>query len=94
MATKGDPIIQIGVILSKLGSTEPPEKHIFVLGTCDEIPEGKVHSYKDERKMLLGFFQWIGEQDIDIFMGYNIFGFDEKYVWERCDQSSGATSEI
>jgi DNA polymerase elongation subunit (family B) len=26
------------------------------------------------------------EQEIDIFVGYNIFGFDEKYVWERCDQ--------
>jgi DNA polymerase elongation subunit (family B) len=86
MATKGDPIIQIGVILSALGSTAPPEKHIFVFGTCDQIPEGVVHSYKDERKMLLGFFEWIGEQDIDIFMGYNIFGFDEKYTWERCDQ--------
>jgi DNA polymerase elongation subunit (family B) len=86
MATKGDPIIQIGVILSKLGSTELPEKHIFVLDTCDDIPEGKVYSYKDERKLLLGWFQWLGEQDIDIFMGYNIFGFDEKYVWERCDQ--------
>jgi DNA polymerase elongation subunit (family B) len=86
MATKGDPIIQIGVILSALGSTAPPEKHIFVLGTCDQIPEGVVHAYKDERKMLLGFFEWVGEQDIDIFMGYNIFGFDEKYTWERCDQ--------
>ena len=86
MATKGDPIIQIGVILATLGSVTPPEKHIFVLGTCDQIPEGIVHSFKDERKMLLGFFRWIGEQDIDIFMGYNIFGFDEKYVWERCDQ--------
>lgn len=86
MATKGDPIIQIGVILSALGSTSSPEKHIFVFGTCDQIPEGVVHAYKDERKMLLGFFEWIGEQDIDIFMGYNIFGFDEKYTWERCDQ--------
>ena len=86
MATKGDPIIQIGVILATLGSTAAPEKHIFVLGTCDQIPEGIVHSFQDERKMLLGFFRWIGEQDIDIFMGYNIFGFDEKYVWERCDQ--------
>jgi DNA polymerase elongation subunit (family B) len=86
MATKGDPIIQIGVILSKLGSTETPEKYIFVLGSCDEIPEGKVYAYKDERKLLLGWFQWLSEQDIDIFIGYNIFGFDEKYVWERCQQ--------
>ncbi len=86
MATRGDPIIQIGCILSQLGSTEPPEKHIFTLGTCTDIPEGTVHAYKDERKLLLGWFNWIGTHDIDIFMGYNIFGFDEKYVWERCDQ--------
>lgn len=44
MATKGDPIIQIGVIVSYLGSSAPTEKHIFVLGTCDTIPEGVVHS--------------------------------------------------
>jgi DNA polymerase elongation subunit (family B) len=93
MATKGDPIIQIGVILTTLGSTEPPEKHIFVLGTCDQIPEGKVYSYKDERKMLVGFFQWINEQEIDIFTGYNIFGFDEKYVMERCEQLGLAVKE-
>jgi DNA polymerase elongation subunit (family B) len=86
MATKGDPIIQIGVILSVLGSTAPPEKHIFVFGTCDTIPEGVVHSYKTERKLLSGWFQWLEQQDIDIFMGYNIFGFDEKYVMERCEQ--------
>lgn len=86
MATKGDPIIQIGVILSTLGSTAPPLKHIFVFGTCDTIPEGIVHSYKTERKLLSGWFQWLEEQDIDIFMGYNIFGFDEKYVMERCEQ--------
>lgn len=86
MATRGDPIIQIGCILSQLGSSAPPEKHIFTLGTCTNIPEGTVHAFKDERKLLVGWFNWIGTHDIDIFMGYNIFGFDEKYVWERCDQ--------
>jgi len=85
MATKGDPIIQIGVILSKLGSSLT-EKHIFVLDTCDEIPEGIVHSFPTEKKMLLAWFEWIVEKDVDIMMGYNIFGFDEKYVWERCEQ--------
>jgi DNA polymerase delta subunit 1 len=86
MATKGDPIIQIGVILSRLGSTEPPEKHIFVLGTCTKIPEGTVYECKTEKTLLLKFFEWINTNEIDIFMGYNIFGFDEKYVWERCEQ--------
>lgn len=86
VANKDDPIIQIGVILSKLGSTAPPEKHIFVLGTCDQIPEGKVYSFSSEKKLLAKWFEWLCEQDIDIFMGYNIFGFDEKYVMERCER--------
>jgi len=84
-ALVGDPIIQVGVILSRLGSQES-EKHIFVLDTCDKIPEGEVHSYPSEKKLLLGWFAWMSEKDIDIMMGYNIFGFDEKYVWERCEQ--------
>jgi len=85
MATKGDPIIQIGVVLTKLGSSET-EKHIFVLGTCDEIPEGTVHAYKKEKELLIGWFEWMVEKEVDIMIGYNIFGFDEKYVWERCEQ--------
>jgi len=85
MALKGDPIIQIGVILSKLGSADT-EKHIFVLDTCDKIPEGEVHVFATEKKLILGWFAWMSEKDIDILMGYNIFGFDEKYVWERCEK--------
>jgi len=83
VALNDDPIIQVGVILSKLGSDET-EKHIFVLDTCDKIPEGEVHWYPTEKKLILGWFQWMSEKDIDVLMGYNIFGFDEKYVWERC----------
>jgi DNA polymerase elongation subunit (family B) len=85
MAKKGDPIIQIGTILGRLGSAET-EKHIFVLDTCDDIPEGKVYRYKKEKDLILGWFDWLSNQDVDILMGYNIFGFDEKYVWERCEQ--------
>jgi DNA polymerase elongation subunit (family B) len=84
-ALVGDPIIQIGVILSRLGSHDT-EKHIFALDTCDNIPEGQVHAFPTEKKLLLGWFSWMAEKDIDIMMGYNIFGFDEKYVWERCEQ--------
>jgi len=83
VALKDDPIIQIGVILSKLGSAET-EKHIFVLDTCDKIPEGEVHAFPTEKKLILGWFAWMSEKDVDVLMGYNIFGFDEKYVWERC----------
>ena len=84
VAAKGDPIIQIGTILGTLGEPET-EKHIFVLGTCDKIPDAVVHTFKKEREMLLAWCNWIDEQGIDVLMGYNIFGFDERYLWDRCE---------
>jgi DNA polymerase elongation subunit (family B) len=86
VATRGDPIIQIGVIVTTLGSVTTPEKYIFTLGTCSKIDEAKVYAYSDEKKLLQGWLKWLDAQDIDIFMGYNIFGFDEKYLMERCEQ--------
>ena len=81
VAAKGDPIIQIGTIVGTLGEPEL-EKHIFVLGTCNPIPGAVVHTFKKEREMLLAWCNWIDEQGIDVLMGYNIFGFDERYLWD------------
>ena len=79
-----DPVIQIGTIVTELGS-QINTNHIFVLGTCDAIPGAYVHSFKTEKGMLKAWFQWICKQGIDILTGYNIFGFDEEYVWKRCE---------
>jgi DNA polymerase elongation subunit (family B) len=79
----GDPIIQIGTV-SVCGATV--EKHIFVLGGCSELPgmpEAKIHTFKTEIDMLLSWFQWVIDEDFDVLSGYNIFGFDERYVWDR-----------
>jgi DNA polymerase elongation subunit (family B) len=76
----GDPVIQIGTV-SVQGSVI--EKHIFVLGGCSELPGIIIHKYTNEKDMLLAWFQWLLEENFDIFSGYNIFGFDERYVWDR-----------
>jgi len=76
----GDPIIQIGTV-SVCGPVV--EKHIFVLGGCSAVEGTKVHTFKKEADMLLAWFQWVVDEDFDIFSGYNIFGFDERYVWDR-----------
>jgi DNA polymerase elongation subunit (family B) len=78
----GDPIIQIGTVSWRTGDAVG-KKHIFVLGGCDEIPDVTVHSCTTEKELLLKWFMWVVEQNFDVFVGYNIFGFDERYVWER-----------
>lgn len=80
----GDPVIQIGVVLQR--GTEPLKRYIFVLGTCDPIDGAEVFKYKTEREMILGWAKAMREWNVDILMGYNIFGFDEKYLWGRAEE--------
>ena len=83
MASKGDPIIQIGNVIVQQG--QPTKKVIFVLGDCDPVANATepVRTFKTEKEMLKGWAKWMAKEDPDVLVGYNIFGFDEKYVWER-----------
>ena len=87
---QGDPIIQIGCVLKD--SEGKIHRTIFVLDKCDDIPTAKVKWYKTEKQMLLAWFAWLAETNPDIWVGYNIFGFDERYVWERA-QVLGITND-
>lgn len=87
----GDPVIQIGVVLQR--GAAPAERHIFVLGTCDPVEGATVHSFKSERDMILAWAKATREWNTDILLGYNIFGFDERYVWIRAEELGIADSE-
>ena len=80
----GDPIIQIGVVLVR--GTVVAEKHIFVLDTCDDVPGAVLHVYKTEKALLLGWAKLMAEWNPDILTGYNVFGFDEQYLWKRAEE--------
>jgi DNA polymerase elongation subunit (family B) len=79
----GDPIIQIGCVLKDLDGSI--QKTIFVLDPCDNIPGVDVKFFPSEKEMLLAWFNWLIEVNPDIWVGYNIFGFDEKYLWHRSE---------
>ena len=76
----GDPIIQIGTVVLSEGKLS---RHIFVLGGCAPVEGAEIHTFNNERDLLLSWFSWSVEENFDIFAGYNIFGFDERYIWER-----------
>jgi DNA polymerase elongation subunit (family B) len=81
----GDPAIQIGTTLTR-GTVESIERHLFVFPDCAAIPGIVVHAYPTEREMILAWFEWLIEVNPDILIGYNVFGFDESYLWERAEQ--------
>jgi DNA polymerase elongation subunit (family B) len=88
----GDQIIQIGVVTYRQGV--PIKKHIWVLGGCDrdavkppglEVPI-EVYVFATEAAVLRSFSKWIETADPDVLVGYNVFGFDEQFLWYRAKE--------
>jgi DNA polymerase elongation subunit (family B) len=79
---KEDPIIQIGMVFQTIGEIDP-KKYILTLKKCNEIDNTEVLSFDKEGDLLMEFQRIIQEEDPDILTGYNIYGFDEKYIYGR-----------
>ena len=82
----GDKVIQIGTTVTRFGSDEVIYKHIVTLNSCDSIEGADVESYDAEDEVIMAWKDLIKRLDPDILTGYNIFGFDMKYVWERAEE--------
>lgn len=79
----GDQIIQIGTTFSKFGENECYYQHIITLGSCDQIDGATVISCNNEKDLLIEWNNMIRKMNPDIITGYNIFGFDYKYMYDR-----------
>jgi DNA polymerase elongation subunit (family B) len=79
-----DCITMIGSTYTMLGEASPYRQHIVCLKDTDNVEGVIVESYKSEAEMLLGWIDEIRKNDCDILTGYNIFFFDENYIYERC----------
>jgi DNA polymerase elongation subunit (family B) len=83
---KSDKIIQIGTTYTKLGESVPFRQHIVCLKETDKLDNIIVESYKKETDLIKGWIEEIRKSDCDIITGYNIFYFDEKYIYDRCKE--------
>ena len=79
----GDKIIQIGNTFHKFGETECYYRHIITLGSCNDIDGVVVESYDTEKEVIMAWNKLLEKMNPDIITGYNIFGFDYKYLYGR-----------
>ena len=91
---KGDQVIQIGTTYTKLGESVPYRQHIVCLDKTDPVEDVVTEWYDCERDLILAWKKEIIKSDCDIITGYNIFFFDEKYVYDRCDLHLGIKIEM
>lgn len=81
-----DKIIQIGTTVYIYGqNNDTPFKHIICLKQTDPIQGAIVESYETEEEVLLAWTKLIQKIDPDIITGYNIYGFDFRYLYQRAE---------
>ena len=85
---EGDKIIQIGTTVHIYGSDDIIYKSIISLDTCDDIEDAKVISCKTEKELILKWKTEIMNINPDIIIGYNIWGFDMEYIWNRAKEEN------
>lgn len=85
----GDRIIQIGNVVEFPKGTY--KKVIFCLD--ETVIENQsatdnilVFSCKTEAELIRKWADWFGREDPDIVMGYNIYNFDNEYLWSRAKE--------
>ena len=83
---KGDEVTFIGSTFMKYGTSEPYKNHCIVVGSCDDIPNAEVVSVKTETTCLQEWTKMIRAEDPDIIIGYNIFGFDYAFMFQRAKE--------
>ena len=80
---KGDKIIQIGNTYTYLGKSDPYKQYIACLNDTSDVEGATVECFDNEEQVIKAWLQDVITSDCDIICGYNIFAFDEKYIYDR-----------
>ena len=93
---EGDKVTFIGSTFMRMGEKEQYKNNMIVLNSCSECPEVRdmedrtpeIETYDTEKEVLLAWTEMIQREDPDVIIGYNIFGFDYKFMIERSEELS------
>lgn len=87
---KGDEATFIGSTFLKYGEKEPYLNHCLVVGSCDNVDGAVIETTDTEKDMILKWTQLIQKENPDIIIGYNIFGFDYEFLFQRAQENNCA----
>ena len=87
-ALEGDKTTFIGSTFLRYGEMEPYKNHCIVVGSCDPVENAEIVSVESEKDLLTTWTELIQEEDPDIIIGYNIFGFDYEFMFRRAQETN------
>ena len=83
---EGDKVTFIGSTFLTYGAKEPYLNHCLVLNSCDNLDNvnnSEIETCQTEKQLLKKWADLIQKEDPDIIIGYNIFGFDYEFMFQR-----------
>ncbi len=84
---EGDQVTFIGSSFVNYGEELPYLQHCVCVNQTDQItPSHVLECYDTEKDALVAWANLIRREDPDIIIGYNIFGFDYKFMFERATE--------
>ena len=81
---EGDEVFQIGITLKRLGEKDIYNHTCLCYKKTADVEGVDIVCYDTERDLLIGFADFIRDNDIDMLTGWNIFAFDLEYIFKRC----------
>ena len=82
----GDKVTFIGSTFLRYGEQEPYLNHCVVLNECEPLGNASIETYATEHDLLIGWRDLIQRENPDIIIGYNIFGFDYNFMFQRAKE--------
>lgn len=82
----GDGITFIGSSLMYSNESKPYKNNCIVLNSCSDVEGVEIESCDTEKNVILKWGEFIRKEDPDIIIGYNIFGFDNSYIFDRANE--------
>jgi DNA polymerase elongation subunit (family B) len=84
---EGDQVTFIGSTFVNYGEELPQLQHCICVNKSETIvPSHTLECYSTEKEAILAWSELIRKEDPDIIIGYNIFGFDYKFMFERASE--------
>jgi DNA polymerase delta subunit 1 len=84
---EGDQVTFIGSTFVNYGEELPRLQHCICVNKSETIvPSHTLECYSTEKEAILAWSELIRKEDPDIIIGYNIFGFDYKFMFERATE--------
>ena len=87
---EGDKVTFIGSTFMKYGESAPYKNTCIALGDCHDVKTENTEPIivcETEKEVLLEWTKLIQREDPDIIIGYNIFGFDYRFMFERAKEN-------